>query len=124
MTLPYNRNLKERSRELRNQMTKEEKILWEYLRGKKLGGYGFVRQKPIGNYIVDFYCRTAKLVIEIDSGGHFTEEGKEYDVERDAFLRGLDLTVLHFPNSQISNNVESVLNRILKELPDRVSRKT
>ena len=119
MTLPYNLNLKERSRELRRQMTKEEKTLWECLRGKKLGGYGFVRQKPVGNYIVDFYCRTAKLMIEIDGAVHFTEEGKEYDRERDAFLNGLGLKVLHFPNSEILSNMEVVLNRILKELTRR-----
>ncbi len=100
-------------------MTEEEKSLWEYLRSKKLGGYGFVRQKPIGNYIVDFYCRTAKLVIEIDGGAHFAEDGKEYDKERDAYLHGLSLNVLRFSKSEVVNNVNSVLIRILKELPER-----
>ena len=117
MTLPYNINLKERSRELRRHMTEAEKKIWERIKSKHLKGYGFVRQKPIGNYIVDFYCRTARLVIEIDGAEHYSEEGKENDKERDAVLRGLDLNILRFSNSEVMSNIDTVIKRIFKELP-------
>ena len=67
-------------------MTEAEKLLWSKVRKKQLKGYQFYRQKNIGNYIVDFYCPAAKLVIELDGGQHYSPKGKEKDKRRDAYL--------------------------------------
>lgn len=71
---PYNKNLKQASRVLRNNMTDAEKLLWSRLRNKQILGLQFYRQKPLLNYIVDFYCPAANLLIECDGSQHFTEE--------------------------------------------------
>ena len=88
--LPYNKKLKQRARELRSRMTDAEVFLWRKLRRKQLYGVIFCRQKTVGNYIVDFYCPAAQLVIEIDGGQHYLEEALHRDVERDTYLRGME----------------------------------
>lgn len=88
---PYHKNLKQVSRNLRNNMTEAEKLLWSRLRGKQLLGLQFYRQKPILNYIVDFYCPSVNLVIECDGSQHFTEENLEADRIRDEALAHLGL---------------------------------
>ena len=88
---PYHKNLKQVSHNLRNNMTEAEKLLWSRLRGKQLLGLQFYRQKPILNYIVDFYCPSANLVIECDGSQHFTEENLEADRIRDEALAHLGL---------------------------------
>jgi len=77
--LPYNRKLKQYSRQLRGSMTDAERRLWTKIRMKQLKGYQFYRQKPIGDYIVDFFCPGAKLVIEIDGSHHLVGETIEHD---------------------------------------------
>ncbi len=79
-------------------MTDAEVKLWQQLRMRQVAGVKFLRQRPIGNYIVDFYTPEAKLVIEVDGGQHFEEEGLEYDDVRDAFLEGHGLKVIRFSN--------------------------
>ncbi len=82
--LPYNPDLIGRAKEMRKNMTREEKKLWyEFFRNFE---HCFRRQHPIDNYIVDFYCADLKLVVEIDGGQHYTEGGKMYDVERNAVI--------------------------------------
>lgn len=95
-------------------MTEAEKLLWSRLRGKQLSGLQFYRQKPILNYIVDFYCPSANLVIECDGGQHFTEEGLEADRIRDEALEALNLRGLRFSNLQIMNQLEEVISVIFK----------
>jgi very-short-patch-repair endonuclease len=90
---PYNKNLKHASRDLRNNMTDAEKLLWSRLRNKQILALQFYRQKPILNYIVDFYCPAANLVIECDGSQHFTEECLEADQIRDEALAQLELKV-------------------------------
>ncbi len=97
-------------------MTDAERLLWARIRGKQLGGW-FNRQKPIGGYIVDFYCRSAKLVIEVDGSQHFTEEGIANDRARDEYLESLGLTVLRFTNTDVIENMEGVLERIYSKIP-------
>jgi len=72
---PYNKRLKSLSRSLRSNMTDAERLLWSKIRRKQLKGLQFYRQKIIGNYIADFYCPELKLVIEVDSGQHYSAEG-------------------------------------------------
>ena len=113
--LPYDRKLKERSQQLRKEMTTAEKLLWSRIRGKKLTGYWFYRQKPVGEYIADFYCPNAKPVIEVDGGHHFNTETCEYDKVRNAYLKGMELRVLRFTNTQVLSDIDTVLDLIKKE---------
>ena len=95
---PYNKNLKQASRDLRKNMTEAEQLLWSRLRSKQLLGLQFYRQKPLLNYIVDFYCPAANLVIECDGSQHYTDEGLEADRVRDEALGELGFIVLRFNN--------------------------
>jgi len=97
-------------------MTDCEKLLWSKIRRKQLKGYKFYRQKVIGNYIVDFYCPRAKLVIELDGGQHFMDEGIERDKERDRYLSSLGLKVLRFTDKEVINELSSVLEKIYENL--------
>ncbi len=109
--LKYNPKLKERAKELRKNSTLSEVLLWREINRKKLG-VDFHRQKPIGNYIVDFYCPKLKLVIEIDGMSH---SGKmAYDQKRDNYLKQIGLSVIHFSDDDIKQNLNSVLE-YLKE---------
>jgi very-short-patch-repair endonuclease len=110
MIIRYNPALKGRARELRKQGVLSEVILWEHLKGKKVFGLQFSRQKPIGNFIVDFYCSKMKLVIEIDGTSH---DGRfDYDMERQRILEAMGLTVLRFNDSDVKKEVNSVLAAI------------
>lgn len=110
--LKYNNRLKGYSQQLRKDMTDAEKTLWFEIRGKQLKGYQFYRQKPIGNFIVDFYCPKKKLVIELDGGQHYSEEGKARDSRRDKYLEGDGLRVLRFSDRDVFENLEGVLESI------------
>ncbi len=109
---PYNKNLKLPSRDLRNNMTDAEHWLWQRLRRKQILGLQFYRQKPILNFIVDFYCSAAKLVIECDGGQHYTEDGLKADQIRDQALSELGLVVLRFSNRQILIETDAVVDQI------------
>ncbi|MDD5071879.1 MAG: DUF559 domain-containing protein [Patescibacteria group bacterium] len=112
--LPYNKNLKGKARELRNNMTAAEKKLWyEYLRNHK---YIFKRQKLIDNYIVDFYCSKLKLVIEIDGETHLSERYKKHDKERTEALEKYGLKVLRFWNDDVLSGIEAVSEMIEEEI--------
>jgi very-short-patch-repair endonuclease len=114
--LPYNKNLKELARVLRKNMTDAERFLWSKIRRKQLKGYQFYRQKNIGNYIVDFYCPAAQLIVEIDGGQHYSEDGIEKDKERDDYLGNLAFTVLRFSNRDIFKNIDGVVEEIYNHL--------
>src|SRR3990167_7903510 len=117
--LDYNTRLKSFSRELRTGMTDAEQLLWKYVRRKQLCDIQFYRQKPIGNYIVDFYAPAVKLVVEIDGGQHFLDEGLRKDHKRDVYLSSLNLKVLRFDNWQILKSVGDVLNEIHRQIEIR-----
>ncbi|BAT51824.1 hypothetical protein NOS3756_07540 [Nostoc sp. NIES-3756] len=95
------------AKELRRQMTPEEKILWQYLRTNRLHGLHFRRQQIIDGFIVDFYCHTAKLVIEID--GKIHEQQVEYDAERDKVLLARGLRLLRIKNEEVIHKLDQVL---------------
>ncbi|HGY9592415.1 TPA: endonuclease domain-containing protein [Vibrio campbellii] len=97
--------------QLRTNMPKPEEILWQRIRRKQLG-VKFRRQHGIGRYIVDFYCAELNLVIEIDGDSHFSDEGKEKDTIRDAFMETLGIKVLRFTNEEVMKQTESVLERL------------
>lgn len=99
-------------RELRQNQTETEKIMWEKLRDRRFLNFKFRRQYGIGNYIADFYCSSLKLVIELDGGQHFTEEGLKYDKVREEFMKSLGIKTLRFSNNEIYNNIDGVLLKI------------
>ena len=106
MQSKHNKNLVPVARMLRNNMTPEEKELWyKFLR---LHPIRFLRQKIIGNYIADFYCAKAKLVIELDGSQHNTPEGVKQDAIRTEFLQQFDLMVLRVPNALIHKDFQNV----------------
>ena len=109
MIEPYQSNLKPRSRSLRNHLTEAEQRLWQRLRRKQIHGAQFYRQKPLLAFIVDFYCPSAKLVIELDGSQHFALEHRAKDQARDAALARLGLRVLRFDNRQVLLEMEAVL---------------
>jgi very-short-patch-repair endonuclease len=113
--LPYDPRLVERAKELRKMMTIAEKKLWnDYL--KKLSPR-FLRQRPIDHFIVDFYCPTLKLVIEVDGEVHFTDDAQQHDEERTYVLEGYGLTVMRFSNQQVLDRFEEVCCQIAGRIP-------
>ena len=99
-------------RELRQESTEAEKLLWAELRNRKLNGLKFRRQHPLDKFIVDFYCNEKKLVVELDGGVHNEKVNKEYDEARTAMLAGLSVIVLRFKNEDVINNLKGVLGKI------------
>lgn len=103
-----------RSRILRKNSTDAERVLWQRLRSRQLGGYRFRRQVPIGSYIADFVSLEAKLVIELDGGQH--QEKRAYDERRDRFIKNLGYRILRFWDTQIFKEIDAVLETIMREL--------
>ena len=105
-----------RAKELRKDMTPAERILWEHLRVKRFHGLKFRRQQIIDGFIVDFYCHSLGLVIEVD--GKIHDEQIKYDIERDNILLTKGLHILHFTNEQVINNIEAVLKAVAEKIED------
>jgi very-short-patch-repair endonuclease len=112
--LIYNQDLLKLSQSLRNNMTDAERHLWSKLRLGQIKGCTFYRQKIIGNYIVDFFCSKAKLVIEVDGSQHFEEQGLASDKIRDEYLTKLGYRVLRFNDHDVLNNAEGVVEMIFQ----------
>ncbi len=110
--LPYNKKLKEFSRDLRSHSTLSEILLWQKLRSSQFRGYAFNRQKPLGNYIVDFYCLKLDLVIEVDGNSHFFEESVVEDQERQKVIERMGLNFLRFSDLEVKRSMPSVLEEI------------
>jgi very-short-patch-repair endonuclease len=108
--LPYNPNLIDLARQIRKNQTEAEKKIWMgLLRGFK---FPVLRQRPIDNFIVDFYCAKLKLVIEIDGAAHFTDAGKISDRKRDEILNGYGLEVIRFSDNEVMNQFPMICERI------------
>ena len=106
------------AKKLRKEMTKEERHLWyDYLRSHPLR---FLRQKVIDCYIVDFYCHSAKLVVELDGSQHFDAEAIEYDLKRTKHLESLGIKVIRIPNNEVFPHFEAVCDFIDAALKERI----
>jgi very-short-patch-repair endonuclease len=112
MKIYYNPKLKELARQLRNNSTKAEIKLWTYLKRDQMYGYDFHRQKPIDEYIVDFFCNKLQLAIECDGYSHEILDVYEKDVKKTKRLNELGIYVLRFSDYQIMNDIENVLRAI------------
>ena len=116
MDFVYNNpKLKGRRRDLRRAQTPAEKILWEHIRDKKLDGHRFRRQYGAGPYILDFYCPSLRLAIELDGKQHAQKELVEYDKERALYPSSLDIRTLRFWNSEVTENITEVIDNIIDE---------
>ena len=110
MKIYYNPSLKEKARQLRKNSTLAEVLLWTKLKQRQIMGYQFMRQKPIDEYIVDFFCSKLKLIIEIDGDSHVHK--RNYDSERKNKLELLGLIFLKFSDNQVKTNINDVLRTI------------
>jgi very-short-patch-repair endonuclease len=105
-------SLKNRRQELRSSLTSAEAFLWTKLQKSQLKGRKFRRQHSIGNFIIDFYCSSEKLSIELDGSAHFTDEGIEYDKKRTEYLTSKRITEIRFENWEVFEKTEEVLGKI------------
>jgi very-short-patch-repair endonuclease len=114
-TIFNNSRFKDRRQSLRRDMPKAEVILWQQLKGDKLG-HRFRRQYGVGSYIVDFYCPRLRFAIEVDGPSHFlTDEKEEYDRRRSVFMEALGITVLRCTNDDVYSNLGGVVTTIMHE---------
>ena len=118
--LPYRADLKEKARQLRKNSTDSESILWSRLRGKQLMGVQFYRQKPIGNYIVDFFAPRVKLVVEVDGSQHRQENNLQRDNIRDAYLARSGLESLRFNSWEVLRETDAVVEIIYRRIVERL----
>ena len=116
--IPYNPNLKEFARQLRNNSTKAEVILWQKLKNKQMYGYDFHRQKPIGNYIIDFFCQELMLAIEVDGYSHQLEEVYDKDIIKTQKLNQLGISLLRFTDNEVLKDTFNVLLAIENFIAD------
>jgi very-short-patch-repair endonuclease len=112
----YNTKLKKYSQELRKNMTDAERLLWSRLRRKQLNNFQFYRQRIIGDYIVDFYCPRSKLIIEVDGGQHYQDEGDRRDKVRDDYMKNLGMRIIRISDREVLQNLHGVVERIYEIL--------
>jgi very-short-patch-repair endonuclease len=117
MTVVFNKHkMKKRRQTLRNLAPRAEVVLWRYLKDKRLSGYKFRRQYSVGPYVIDFYCPKIKLAIEVDGPTHFNKEARIYDRVRQEYIEQFNIRFLRFMNSDVYNNIEGVIEKILEYL--------
>lgn len=112
MRIYYNQQLKKLAAKLRNESTRSEIRLWQRLKGKQLG-VRFIRQKPIGNYIIDFYSKELQLAVELDGLSHHREDVMEKDAAKSLYLQKLGIHILRFEDKEVFENINNVIAVIL-----------
>lgn len=117
-----NKTLKERRKELRNYQTPAEKILWKYISKNKIKSLRFLRQYGVGSYVLDFYCPKIRLGVELDGSVHKEKENKLYDKDREKFLENLDIGIIRFWNSDVLNDTENVLDKLLNKVEQMINK--
>jgi very-short-patch-repair endonuclease len=118
--LNYNANLKDKARQLRKNLTDSERALWSRLRNKQIFGIQFYRQKPIGEYIVDFFAPRAKLVVEVDGSQHMVGDHVQKDRIRNDYLASLGLKVLRFNSREVLKESGAVVEAIYRMIKDQL----
>ena len=119
--LQYSPNLKGKARQLRKNLTDSESALWSHLRSKQIMGIQFYRQKPVGNYIVDFYAPKANLVVELDGSKHLQADNLRRDKNRDKYLIGLGLKVLRFNSNEVLKATGAIVEVIYRTVTEQVN---
>ena len=105
---------KSSARSLRHNSTDAERLLWQRLRNRQLAGLKFRRQEPIGSFVVDFFCLERNLIIEVDGGQHAATEAQKRDAARTTWLEARSYRVIRFWNNDVIQNIEAVLDAILR----------
>lgn len=113
MKIYYNPKLKQLARNLRNNSTLSEVLFWNEVKGKQILGYQFLRQKPIGEFIVDFYCPKLKLAIEIDGESHGYAEAIQQDEKKDKYLSEISIYLIRYDDGDIKSDISAVLNHLI-----------
>ena len=121
--LNYNANLKDKARQLRKNLTDSERALWSRLRNKQILNIQFYRQKPIGEYIVDFFAPRAKLVVEVDGSQHMEGDHVQKDRIRNGYLASLGLKVLRFNSREVLKESDAVVEAIYRMIKDQLNAK-
>jgi very-short-patch-repair endonuclease len=116
-----NKELVERARELRKNMTKAEIILWSRIRSKKINGYKFRRQQPLLDYIVDFYCDELKLIIEVDGEIHSFSDRKSYDLKRDNILKINGYHIIRLSNLEVETELNTTISKLTSFISENLS---
>jgi very-short-patch-repair endonuclease len=122
--IPYARHLKIFARDLRMRMTRTEAILWRELKSRRVFGCDFDRQHPIDHFIVDFYCKSLALAIEVDGITHDNDLAVRYDERRQVRLASLGVTVLRFTDDEVVHNLDGVLTAIRRVVRQKLGAKT
>jgi very-short-patch-repair endonuclease len=113
----YNKNLKENARKLRKNSTLSEVVLWDkVLKASQLEGYKFNRQKPLLHYIVDFYCKELKLIIEVDGSSHDSDDALLDDLLRQNELESIGFKIIRFTGYDVLHNIDGVRKKIIEEI--------
>src|ERR1700730_12926606 len=115
-----NERQRSRAKQLRQTVTRAETLLWRYLKANRTDGLGFRRQVPIRNYIADFVCFSAQLIVELDGESHDFEERQKADQNRDAFFVSEGFQILRFTNDQVMSNLEGVVEVIRQTTASRM----
>ncbi len=119
--LNYNANLKDKARQLRKNLTDSERALWSRLRNKQILDIQFYRQKPVGEYIVDFFAPRAKLVVEVDGSQHRVGDHVQKDRIRNGYLASVGLKVLRFNSREVLKESDAVVEAIYRMIKDQLS---
>ncbi len=117
--LPYNKQLEPYSREQRKNMTDAEKLLWSKIRMKQLNKCQFYRQRIVGDYIVDFFCPRAKLIIEVNDSQVYSDKMAKADRIKDRYMENCGFTVLRFTDTEVLTNTAGVTEKILEKMKAR-----
>lgn len=104
------------ARNLRKNATIQERRLWNLLKNRQFCNLKFKRQQPVGEYIVDFICKEAKIIIEVDGGQHNTNDNIRRDKERTDYLEGLGYKVIRFWNNEIHEDIDGILSKLKEEI--------
>lgn len=104
--------LRDRRKELRSNLTPAEAFLWKYLKNSQLEGRKFRRQHSFGKFVIDFYCSTEKLGVELDGMYHFTEEQIKFDADRTEYMNSLGIRIIRFENAEVFEKTDEVLIKI------------
>jgi very-short-patch-repair endonuclease len=117
--LRYNPKLKEYARKLRNNSTKSERELWKYLKGRQMKGYDFHRQKPIDEYLVDFFCPKLMLAIELDGYSHLLEGYQQKDRRKEYELMQFGVKTIRFWDDEVLDDIDNVLRALESMIEER-----
>ena len=113
MKIYYDSRLKQLARNLRNNSTLSEVLFWNEVKGKRINGFQFLRQKPIGNFIIDFYCPKLRLAIEIDGDSHGFDEAIQRDKFKEKYLSKRGIHLIRYDDNELKSNIQGTIEHLI-----------